>query len=171
MDMGVVFNVDGNRYPFTVEEAWELRAHLPMSVPDLAGPSKVLQVLIEQVAKEADGVADPIPEANVFRTEEIALAVALDDWLHAVKADAFPDHASALRYALWVSALSSLAFRDVVLRYADGREEHARDVVITGDPFDHDGRRWSPQMWRSLIGIDPEIDGKQVIWLLCSEVT
>jgi hypothetical protein len=64
--------------------------------------------------------------------------------------------------------LGALAFRDVVLRFADGREEHQQDVLVTGDPFDHDGRWWTPQHWRRLHGID-EVDGQLLTWLVCAE--
>ena len=164
------FNVDGRVYPLTVEEAWALRSHLP-ELPDdpLGGPSTSVAVRLEQLVHEADGLRDPSPTMPVFHDEKIVLRLALDRWLHAVKASAFPQRAFDLRDALFIEDLGALAFRDVVLRFADGREEHQQDVLVTGDPFEHEGRWWVPQSWRRLYGID-EVDGQLLSWLVCSEI-
>lgn len=167
--MGVVFNVDGRAFPLTVEEAWTLRSHLP-ALPEelLGGASTAMAVRLEQLVHEADGLAVQSPSMRAFHDEKIVLRLALDTWLHTVKATAFPDRAWALRDALFIEDLGALAFRDVVLRFADGREEHQQDVLVTGDPFEHDGRWWTPQHWRRLHGID-EVDGQLLSWLVCAE--
>jgi hypothetical protein len=169
MEFGVLFNVDGRHYPLTVEEAWLLREHLPTSDEPLGGPSAAVAVRLEQVVLEADGIAQLSPEMPVFNTEKCAICRGLDNWLHAVKADAFPDHAWALRDALFVEDLGELAFRDVVFRFRDGQEAHVQDVLVTGAPFEHGGRWWSPQSWRSLHHIDPLVNGRNVPWLICAE--
>jgi hypothetical protein len=133
------------------------------------GSLVVVSVQLEELVHQADGIRSQSPPIKVFHSEKPAIRVALDRWLHQVKADAFPPRADALRYALFVEELSALAFRDVVFCFEDGRELHEVDVLVTGDPFEHGGRWWTPQDWRRLHGVD-EIDGELRTWLRCREV-
>ena len=93
----------------------------------------------------------------------------LDRWLNEVKANAFPARAMDLRYALFVEELGALAFRDIVFCFEDGHETYELNVLVTGDPFEHEERWWTPQDWRRLHGID-EIDGELHTWLRCREI-
>jgi hypothetical protein len=151
------------------EEAWELKKHLPLDVEGMAGYAKVVSVQLEELVYQADGLNSPSPPINVFHSEKPAIRIALDRWLSEVKTGAFPARASGLRYALFVEDLGALAFRDVVFCFEDERETHELNVLVTGDPFEHDGRWWTPQDWRRMYGID-EFDGELRTWLRCREI-
>ena len=139
-----MFNVDGALYPLTVEEAWELRKHLPLDLEGVADHAKVVSVQLEELVYQADELRPQSPPMQIFHSEKPAIRLALDRWLHEVTTDAFSPRADALRYALFIEELGALAFRDVVFCFDDGRETHEQDVLITGDPFEHGGRWWKP---------------------------
>jgi hypothetical protein len=87
---GVTFNFDGNHFSITVEEAWTLRGHLPASTEPIGGASAQVRVWIEKAVHEADGLEAQSPPFSVFESEKIAIRLALDNWLHAVKSARFP---------------------------------------------------------------------------------
>ena len=71
----------------------------------------------------------------------------------------------ALRYALHVASLGELDFRSVLFQFADGHEERVEQILVTGDPFEHDDRWWRPAHWHA------ERDENDIVmtWLVCSE--
>lgn len=166
-EYGVAFNVDGVRYPLSVEEAWALREHLPPSDEPLGGATASVTVRLRQVVEEADGMAPPSPAIDVFESEKGVIRLGLDRWLHAVTWHCFPERAGRLRDALFIEDLGTLAFRDVIFRFEDGHETYEENVLVTGDPFEHEGRVWIPQHWhreRENHGL-----GEAKTWLICRE--
>jgi hypothetical protein len=165
LEPGVIIDIDGIRYPLTVEEAWTLRAHVDPSDELLGGPAEAVRVLLKELVERADGLVPEAPAARIFETEKGVLAHALNMWLHAVKAPNFPPRAMALRDGFFIHHLGSLAVRNVLLRFKDDHEERVRGVVVEGDPFQHDGRTWKPQHWHA----EREDDDELVVWLVCRE--
>jgi len=162
---GVVIEMDGVRYPLTVEEAWTLREYVESSDELLGGPGEALRVLLKEMVEWADGLVDEAPAAAIFHTEKAALAHALNLWLEDVKWENFPPRAIALRDGIFIDQLGSPEVRNVLLHFKDGHDERVREVVVEGDPFQHDDRTWKPQHWHA----EREGDGELIVWLVCSE--
>jgi hypothetical protein len=87
---------------------------------------------IEHFVQAADEMAPASPGMRLLRSETAAIRSALNAWLDDVTAAKYPRRAWALRHALFVDDLGTLAFRDVVLRDADGTETHERNVLVDG---------------------------------------
>lgn len=164
-----MFNVDGVAYPLTVEEAWKLREHLRRTCRDWPASPRSFPFNSKNSSTRRTGSTRNRRRSTSSTPRSQQIRMGLDRWLNEVKANAFPARAMDLRYALFVEELGALAFRDIVFCFEDGHETYELNVLVTGDPFEHEERWWTPQDWRRLHGID-EIDGELHTWLRCREI-